>query len=87
MIYNWCNPNPFVLVIVICPLISLLMGAFLALFRCRKWLAPALAFLLPLLYITSDLATFQANVDAWLMWGIMYAFLAHGMGWLMWKFR
>lgn len=87
MIYNWFNPNPFILVVVVCPLVSLLTGAVLALFRCRKWMAPALAFLLPLLYITSDLVTFWANVDAWLMWGIVYAVLAYGMGWLVWKFR
>jgi hypothetical protein len=69
--------NPLFLVFVLCPMLAVIMGGCWYVLKVSKWYTRAIAlgvsFLLPLLYITSDWATFTANLDAWLMYGLGYS--------------
>ncbi|UHA74415.1 hypothetical protein [Paenibacillus sp. 481] len=85
IIYHFMNPNPFVLVIILCPFVSVVFGFILALLRTKAWIAPAISFLLPLIYVTTDWKAFSANIDAWMFWGIIYALIAYIAGHLVSK--
>ncbi|WP_379320358.1 hypothetical protein [Paenibacillus puldeungensis] len=70
------NPDPFQMVFLFCPLLAVVIGAVSAFLRRGKIIAPIIAFLFPLLYITTDWNTFKMNWDAWLLWGVLYAVIA-----------
>lgn len=77
MIYHLMNPDPFLMVFLFCPLLAVIIGAASA-FLCKsRYIAPVIAFLLPLLYITTNWSTFIGNWGAWLLWGSMYAAIAY----------
>lgn len=82
MIYQFIEVNPFSLVLEICPLLSLILGLAFAVMRMHRIVAPILAFLLPLLFTTVDWRTFEANLDAWILWGVIYALIAYITGWV-----
>ncbi|WCN37020.1 hypothetical protein [Aneurinibacillus uraniidurans] len=85
MIYHFIEVNPFFFVLIICPVLSLVLGAAFALLRLDKKIALLLAFLLPLLSTTVNWATFKANIDAWLLWGSIYMIFAYVSGWVIRK--
>ncbi|MEK3914238.1 DUF2651 family protein [Paenibacillus sp. FSL H7-0331] len=82
MIYRFIDVNPFQLVFVICPLISIILGIVFAIMQQNKVIAPIIACLLPLLFTTVDLSTFKANLEAWFLWGVIYALIAYISGWV-----
>lgn len=78
MIYLFFSDlNPLAVCLLICPLISIIVGYFSARFHLNLLVPIVVAFLLPLLFITIDLATFKANLDAWLLYGILYVFISY----------
>ncbi len=76
MIY-WLFPelNPLLPIFVFCPILSTLIGTGYAVFKRKVYMGMFVAFLLPLLYILTDLASLKVNLDAWLMYGIIYVLI------------
>lgn len=83
MIYRFMELDPLLLIFVICPLLSILLGGVLSWLDLDKKIAPITAFLFPLLYITSDWAAFKANLGAWILYGALYSLIAYVAGWVM----
>mgnify|MGYP001042582386 CR=1 FL=1 len=69
--------NPLVPTLLICPLIAIIIGVICSFFHPRILLAIGIALVLPLLFITTNIATFKSNLDAWAMYGIMYALITY----------
>ncbi|MDF2570351.1 MAG: hypothetical protein K0R55_1955 [Sporomusa sp.] len=80
MLYYYIDVNPFLLAMGIMPAVAAILGLFIMTISKRIYLAPALSFLLPLLFITTNMRTFIANIDAWIFWGIIYGLIAYGTG-------
>ncbi|WP_371363752.1 hypothetical protein SRRS_46380 [Sporomusa rhizae] len=85
MLYNYIDVNPFMLVMGIMPAVSAIVGILVMIISKRIYLAPAIAFFLPLLFITTNRETFLANIDAWFLWGAIYGLIAYFVGKLMKK--
>lgn len=68
--------SPALIALVICPLAAWLMGMGAAWCHWRRGTL-LIVFLLPLIFITSDLETFLVNLDAWLLYGLLYVGLAY----------
>ncbi len=78
MIYLFFNQlNPLVPTLLICPLIAIIIGVICSFFHSRVLLAIGIALVLPLLFIATSIATFKSNLDAWAMYGIMYALITY----------
>ncbi|MDQ0087171.1 hypothetical protein J2T12_000565 [Paenibacillus anaericanus] len=82
MIYHFISPDPFQLVFIFCPIIAIILGIVFAQLRWKQVIAPLAGFLLPLLYITTDWNSFKVNLEAWFLWGILYAIIAYVAGWI-----
>lgn len=80
MLYHYIDLNPFSLVMVIMPVVAAILGIFVMTISKRIYLAPALSFLLPLLFITTNIKTFIANIGAWIFLGITYGLIAYATG-------
>ncbi|MDQ0722580.1 apolipoprotein N-acyltransferase [Paenibacillus sp. W4I10] len=68
--------NPLFAVLVLCPIIAVVLGIcsfFVKWFR--LWGALIISFMLPLLYIASNLSTWRGNLDAWFIYGAGYILL------------
>ncbi|AET58742.1 hypothetical protein HPL003_09905 [Paenibacillus terrae HPL-003] len=70
--------NPLVPTLLICPLIAIIIGMMCAILHSRVTLALGAALLLPLLFITTNIATIKSNLDSWAMYGIIYALMTYG---------
>lgn len=77
MIYWWFDHmNPLFAVLVLCPIIAVVLGVssyFAKWFR--LWVALIISFMLPLLYIASDLSTLGSNIGAWFIYGAAYSLI------------
>ncbi len=80
MLYWWFEGlNPIFVVFVLCPLIAFVLGVcWYATKWCSRAVALGMSLLLPLLYITSNWATFTANLGAWVMYGVGYSLVTWG---------
>ncbi|WP_091015917.1 MULTISPECIES: hypothetical protein [Paenibacillus] len=78
MIYWWLDQmNPLFAVLVLCPIIAVVLGVgsyFAKWFR--LWVALVISFMLPLLYIASDLSTLGSNIGAWFIYGAGYSLIS-----------
>lgn len=79
MLYHYIYINPFLLTMGIMPAIAAVLGISIIISK-KKYLASAISFLLPLLFITTNVETFIVNIDAWIFWGTIYGFIAYGTG-------
>ncbi|GIP24317.1 hypothetical protein J22TS3_45920 [Paenibacillus sp. J22TS3] len=78
MIYLWLSGlNPLIPTFIVSPLIAIVIGLLLARFGGKIYAGLGIALLLPLLFIASDLTTLKANLDAWALYGIVYAVLTY----------
>ncbi|WP_433582903.1 hypothetical protein [Paenibacillus amylolyticus] len=78
MIYWWFDHmNPLFAVLVLCPIIAVVLGvcSYFANW-CRLLGALVISFMLPLLYIASDLSTMGSNIGAWFIYGAVYSLLS-----------
>ncbi|MCP1182315.1 hypothetical protein [Paenibacillus sp. 1781tsa1] len=77
MIYWWFDPmNPLFAVLVLCPVIAMVLGVCSYFAKgFRLWGAMIISFMLPLLYIASDLSTWRGNLDAWFIYGAGYSLI------------
>ena len=87
MLYYYIDINPFLLAMGIMPAVAAILGLFVMTISNRIYLAPTISFLLPLLFITTNVKTFIANIDAWIFWGIIYGLIASGTGILIQRMR
>ncbi len=71
------DANPMLLVLIICPLLSLAFGAAGAWLRHRMRYGLCISFLLPLLFIAVNLPTLAGNIDSWLMYGLFYVSISY----------
>lgn len=69
--------NPLVPTLLVCPLIAIITGIMCAILHSRILPGVGVALLLPLLFITTNIATFRANLDTWAMYGIIYALMTY----------
>lgn len=76
----WLFPglNPLLPSVLICPILAILIGACSARFRGVIYLGLIIALLLPLIFIAADLQTIKVNMDAWIIYGIVYALITFG---------
>ncbi|MCW3795344.1 hypothetical protein OM416_27430 [Paenibacillus sp. LS1] len=77
MIYWWFDHmNPLFAVLILCPIIAVVLGigSYFAKWI-RLWGTLILSFMLPLLYIASDLSTLGSNIGAWFIYGAAYSVL------------
>lgn len=75
MVIYWLFPdlNPFLPSLLFCPMLAILIGVWFAFCTGNIYLPLSLALLLPLTFIATDWATVQANIDAWIVYGFIYA--------------
>ncbi|MDQ0494586.1 hypothetical protein [Paenibacillus sp. 1-18] len=69
--------NPLVPTLLICPLIAIIIGIICSFLHFRILLGVGIAIVLPLLFITTNIDTFKSNLDAWAMYGIIYALITY----------
>jgi uncharacterized membrane protein len=69
--------NPLVPTLLVCPLIAIILGIMCEILHLRVLPGVSVALLLPLLFITTNIATFKANLDTWAMYGIIYALMTY----------
>lgn len=76
MIY-WLFPrlNPLLPTLLLCPILAILIGVCFASFKGKIYLGLILAFLLPLIFIATNLETIAVNIDAWILYGFIYAII------------
>ncbi|CAM3504910.1 hypothetical protein SABR111722_13350 [Saccharibacillus brassicae] len=79
MLY-WAFPdlNPLLPTFLIGPLLAILLGAVCRRIGLNAVWPISLSLLLPVLFIFTNLETLKANIDAWLVYGIVYAILSVG---------
>ncbi|KNB69670.1 hypothetical protein ADS79_27865 [Brevibacillus reuszeri] len=70
------NLNPFALVLLYIPILAFLIGLVCSYLFKKKYLGAVISFFLPLLFTTTSWDTFIVNIDAWVLWGCFYAFVA-----------
>lgn len=70
------NLNPFALALIYIPIFALFIGMICSYFVNNKYLGSVISFFLPLLFTTPNWDTFIANIDACVLWGCLYAFIA-----------
>lgn len=70
------NLDPFALVLVYMPICAFIIGMVSPFVFNKKYIGSLLSFFLPLLYTTTNWETFAANIDAWVLWGSLYALVA-----------
>ncbi|MDQ0658444.1 hypothetical protein [Paenibacillus sp. W2I17] len=77
MIYWWFDHmNPLFAVLVLCPIIAAVLGICSYFAKgFRLWGALIISFMLPLLYIVSDLLTLGSNIGPWFFYGAGYSVL------------
>lgn len=68
--------NPLILVLLVCPILSIINGFICARFKINWYVCMIISFCLPLLFIANDINTFKVNIDAWLMYGIIYVLIS-----------
>ncbi|WP_334077609.1 hypothetical protein [Paenibacillus sanfengchensis] len=80
MIY-WLFPglNPLLPSLLFCPILAILIGACSARFHGKVYWGLVIALLLPLIFIAADLKTLKVNIDAWMIYGIVYAMITFGV--------
>ncbi|AJE50311.1 hypothetical protein ACFQ5D_23345 [Paenibacillus farraposensis] len=76
MIY-WLFPklNPLLPTFLLCPILAILIGVCFAYFKGNIYLGLILALLLPLIFIATNLETIAVNIDAWILYGFIYAII------------
>lgn len=80
LLYYYIDVNPFLLAMGIMPAIAAILGLFIMAISKRIYVAPIISFFLPLLFITTSVKTFLANIDAWILWGVIYGLIAYSAG-------
>lgn len=77
----WLFPglNPLLPSFLICPILAILIGACSARFRGIIYLGLIIVLLLPLIFIATDFQTLKVNVDAWVIYGMVYALITFGV--------
>ncbi|AJQ26661.1 hypothetical protein [Pelosinus fermentans] len=77
MLYRYIDMNPFLLTMGIMPAIAVFLGISAIVLK-KKYIAIVISFLLPLVFLTTNRETFIANLDAWLLWGVLYGAITYG---------
>lgn len=71
--------NPLVPVFIVCPLLSIMIALLCRWLRIKVIFGVFIAFLLPLLFIFNNLTTLKGNIDAWAIYGVIYALITFGI--------
>ncbi|MNS64760.1 hypothetical protein D3C72_978990 [compost metagenome] len=76
MIYLWLyDLNPLVPSFIVCPILAILIGLLFTRFKRTVYIGLIISFFLPLLFIASNLNTLKANIDSWVLYGMVYALI------------
>lgn len=71
--------SPFVPIFIICPLLSIMVALLCHWFRIKVMFGVCIALLLTLLFIANKISTLKANLDAWVLYGVIYALITYGV--------